>query len=136
AAFRAAVEARLRERARRLGAPAYILRRHTRTYKGGGTTRSRDLVDLLLVRQHAHVDATRLLDAIRRVFQSRATHAVPERFPRPPRALAVAYRREAERVAVAAELDEAHQLLADWLDPVLAEIRQEREMGHSPDGTR
>ncbi len=32
----------------------------TRTYSGGETTRVRDLVDLLLVRQHEHVDAAKL----------------------------------------------------------------------------
>ena len=106
----------------------------TRTYQGGGTTRSRDFVDLLLVHQHAHTDSTRLRDAIRRVFQTRATHAVPERVPPPPRTLAVAYRREAERVGVAGGLDEAHQLLAAWLDPVLAEIHRRHEMGNAPDG--
>jgi hypothetical protein len=52
----------------------------------------------------------------------RATHAVPERVPRPPAALALAYRREARHVTVVAGLEEAHQLLAQWLNPVLAEI--------------
>jgi len=108
----------------------------TRTYKGGGTTQARDLVDLVLIRQHQRLDATQLRDAIQRIFDRRATHAVPERLPSPPRELAVSYRREAEAVAIVSGLGEAHQLLADWLDPVLAGIchtravEQERVPSH------
>jgi hypothetical protein len=100
------------------------LHAYTRTYRGGGTTRVRDLVDLQLVRRHEHLDADALRRSIQRVFDRRGTHAVPERLPRPLRALAVAYHREAEPVGVATTLDEAHQFLADWLDPVLAEIHE------------
>lgn len=95
----------------------------TRTYKGGGTTRGRDLVDLMLVLQNERVDPTLLQNAIRRVFDRRATHPVPDRLPPPPRELAVSYRREAERVGLATHLDDVHRLLGAWLDPLLAEIR-------------
>lgn len=95
----------------------------TRRYKGGGTTRGRDLVDLLLVLQNERVDLVRLKDEIRRVFDRRATHPVPDRVPPPPRELAVSYRREAARVGLATNLEEAHQRLGAWLNPVLAEIR-------------
>jgi hypothetical protein len=37
--------------------------------------------------------------------------------------LAVGYRREARQVRVVSGLEEAHRLLADWLDPVLAGTR-------------
>jgi hypothetical protein len=100
------------------------LHAYTRTYRGGGTTRARDLVDLLLIRQYEHVDVRLLQEAVQRVFHRRATHAVPERLPSPPAALAVAYRREARNVSAVAELEEAHQLIAQWLDPVLAEIHR------------
>lgn len=95
----------------------------TRTYKGGGTTRGRDLVDLMLVLQNERVDTVLLKDAIRRVFDRRATHPVPDRLPRPPRELAVSYRREAERVGLVTDVDDVHRLLGAWLDPVLAAIR-------------
>lgn len=81
-------------------------------------------VHLLLIRQHERVDAASLREAIRRVFGRRETHAIPERLPAPPSDLAVSYRREAERVGLARALDEAHQLLADWLNPVLAGIHR------------
>ena len=100
------------------------LHAYTRTYRGGGTTRARDLVDLLLIGRHAHVDVRLLQEAVRRVFHRRATHEVPERLPAPPAALAVAYRREARGVATVAGIEEAYQILAQWLDPVLADIHR------------
>jgi hypothetical protein len=112
------------------------LHAYTRSYKGGGTTRARDLVDLLLIRQHGHLDAPSLRDAIRQAFDRRATHGLPERLASPPRELGLAYRREAARVGVATGLDDAHQLLVDWLDPVLAEIHQAGQGGNAPDGAR
>lgn len=96
------------------------LHAYTRTYEGGSTTRARDLVDLLLIREHERLDPAVLRSAIERVFDRRATHGIPRRLPPPSRELAVGYRREAKQVRVAPELEEAHRLLADWLDPVLA----------------
>jgi hypothetical protein len=98
------------------------LHAYTRTYRGGGTTRAKDLVDLILIRQYANVDADRLRAAIQRVFLRRATHPVPEQLSAPPTALAVAYRREARGISTVPELVEAHHQLAEWLNPVLAEI--------------
>lgn len=100
------------------------LHAYTRRYKGGGTTRARDLVDLLLIRQYERMEPAALKDAITRVFARRQTHAVPSRLPPPPRGLAVSYKREAERVRVNPVLAEAHQLLAEWLDPLLDEIKR------------
>jgi len=96
------------------------LHAYTRTYESGGTTRARDLVDLLLVREHERLDPGVLREAIQVVFDRRATHAIPERLPPPPRELAVGYRREAEPVKVVSRIEDAHGLLAEWLDPVLA----------------
>lgn len=103
------------------------LHAYTRTYKTGGTTRARDLVDLELIHKHERVDIPQLQDAIRRIFDRRATHAIPERLPLAPGELAVAYRREAEHVGVVTELEEVHRLLAAWLDPILADIHDRGE---------
>lgn len=100
------------------------LHAYTRTYKGGGTTRARDLVDLLLIRQYGKIDTVALRSAIRGVFESRATHPAPERIASPPHALAAAYRREAAPVGIVSELSEAHRLLVEWLDPVLGEVHR------------
>jgi hypothetical protein len=99
------------------------LHAYTRTYGSGGTTRARDLVDLMLIREHERLDPVVLRDAIQRVFDRRATHGIPKRLLPPARELAVGYRREARQVRVVSGLEEAHRLLADWLDPVLAGTR-------------
>lgn len=95
------------------------LHAYTRQYDGA-TTRAKDLVDFVLVRQHARVEAKRLKDAIQRTFARRGTHPIPEHLPQPPPELAVAYRREAEVVGVVTSLEEAHKLAVQWLNPVLA----------------
>ncbi len=95
------------------------LHAYTRQYDGA-TTRAKDLVDFVLVRQHARVVAKRLKDAIQRTFARRGTHPIPEHLPQPPPELAVAYRREAEVVGVVTSLEEAHKLAVQWLNPVLA----------------
>lgn len=99
------------------------LHAYTRTYAGGSSTRARDLVDLLLIREHERLDPVVLRDAIQRVFDRRGTHGIPKRLPPPSRELAVGYRREAKHVRVVSGLEEAHRLLAGWLDPVLAGTR-------------
>jgi hypothetical protein len=98
------------------------LHAYTRRYRSGGTTRARDVVDLLLIRKHVPPEPDLLRSAIQRVFHRRGTHDIPERLPLPSRDLAVGYRREAEQVGVASGLEEAHRLLAEWLDPVLARM--------------
>lgn len=100
------------------------LHAYTRTYRGAGTTRARDVVDLLLILRHERLNLGRLRQAILAVFRGRATHAVPNRLPPPPPALTLAYRRDAERLGLASGLDEAHQLLAGWLDPILERAHQ------------
>jgi hypothetical protein len=100
------------------------LHAYTRTYESGGTTRARDLVDLVLIREHERVDPSGLREAVQHVFDRRGTHAIPERLPPPGRELALGYRREAEQVRVVSGIEDAHRLLADWLDPILARRRE------------
>jgi len=95
------------------------LRAYTRQYDGG-TTRAKDLVDFILIRRSERVDAGRLKDAIHRTFARRGTHAVPDHLSAPKRDLTVAYSREARAVGITTSLEEAHKMIAEWLDPVLA----------------
>lgn len=98
------------------------LHAYTRIYKGRGTTRAKDLVDLLLVLEHEPVDVELLQEAIVRVFHRRGTHPVPASLPPPPRDLALPFRKEAARVAVVPQLDDAARQLAAWINPVLRAI--------------
>ncbi|HKV44160.1 MAG TPA: nucleotidyl transferase AbiEii/AbiGii toxin family protein [bacterium] len=93
---------------------------YTRQYNGR-TTRAKDLVDFVLIRNFEPVRAGPLQEAIERTFAHRRTHPVPDRLPAPPAELAVAYRREAQVVGITTSLEEAHRLAAQWLDPVLAD---------------
>jgi predicted nucleotidyltransferase component of viral defense system len=104
------------------------LHAYTRVYKGRGTTRAKDLVDLLLVLRYERVEVDLLQEAIVRVFQHRGTHPVPESLPPPPRDLVLAFRKEAARVAIVPELDAAARQLAVWINPLLRAIRQSKEL--------
>jgi len=122
AAFRAAAETSLRERARRLSAPAYMVRRQAAlerlllrlmkvapdrwALKGGLALETR-LGERARVSIDLDADHVHGADAARADLQRAA----------------IAFRREARGVSTVAGLQEAHQLLAQWLDPVLAEIQ-------------
>jgi hypothetical protein len=94
------------------------LHAYTRPYDGG-STRVKDLVDFVLIQLLERVDADRLRHAVVQTFTRRRTHEVPTHLPPPPADWAVAYREEAEAVGVTTNLDEAHKLAAEWIDPVL-----------------
>jgi hypothetical protein len=85
-----------------------------------GNTSPTDTVPI--VHQQEHVDDRLLQVTIVRVSERRATHAVPASLAPPPRELAQAYRREAEHLGIVTGLDESHQQLAAWIDPVLRAI--------------
>jgi hypothetical protein len=94
------------------------LHAYTRRYNGE-STRVRDLVDLVIIRQFETVDARRLRDEITRTFARRGTHPVPDRLPAPPADWARAFAGEAEVLGIPRTLAEGFDLAATWLDPVL-----------------
>ena len=100
------------------------LHAYTRVYKGRGTTRAKDVVDLLLIHQLARVDGRRLQEAMVRVFDQRATHPVPESW----RVLPANWRSPIARRRVvsefATELDDGFRLLAAWINPTLRAIQR------------
>ncbi len=75
------------------------LHAYTRPYDGG-STRTKDLVDFVVIRLFERVDAARLEHAITQTFTRRGTHPVPARLSAPPGAWQVAYREEAEAVGL------------------------------------
>jgi predicted nucleotidyltransferase component of viral defense system len=97
------------------------LHAYTRRYAGGRpSSRVKDLVDIVLITEIAHVQARRLGDGIARLFEARGTHARPSALPRPPRSWAGPYASLAQDVGLVPELDAAHTQAAAFLDPVLA----------------
>ena len=67
---------------------------YTKTYgQGRRSSRAKDLVDLVLVKQLMVLDAARLRSALEGVFEGRRQHGLPDRFPPPPPEWAVPYRK-------------------------------------------
>lgn len=93
----------------------------TREYSGGRrSSRVKDLVDLLLIKSFAGLDAVSLRKAISETFRARGTHPVPGSVPPPPSDWRGPYRRLATDLGVQPRLEVAQSELAEFLDPVLA----------------
>jgi len=83
------------------------------------STRSKDLIDLLLISVLAHPDAERLKQALTSTFHSRDRRPLPTSRPPPPSAWTEPYAVQAREVDVAADLHAAHTQAARFIDPVL-----------------
>ena len=93
---------------------------YTGTYGAGlGSTRVKDLVDLVLIAGMAAFAASSLWDALTRTFDGRGTHPLPAALPPSPASWAVAYRRIATTVGIAPDVLAGHGSAAALLDPVL-----------------
>jgi len=94
---------------------------YTRTYSSGrASSRAKDLVDIVLVKQLMVLDAARLRAALVGVFEKRRQHPLPDRLPPPPRDWAVPYRKLTNQVGINPELGTGHLEAAALLDPILA----------------
>lgn len=94
---------------------------YTRTYGGGrASSRTKDLIDIVLVKQSMTLDAARLHSALVGVFEGRHQQALPERLPTAPRDWMVSYRKMAVEVGIAPDLDAGHAEAAALVDPVLS----------------
>jgi len=93
---------------------------YTRTYgQGQRSSRAKDLVDLVLVKQLMGFDAARLRSALVGVFEGRHQHGLPSRLPPPPTEWAVPYRKLAMEVGIDPDLRAGYAHAAAFLDPVL-----------------
>jgi len=94
---------------------------YTRTYSDGlGSTRVKDLVDLVLVKSLSSLKADRQRQNLVRTFEGRALHPLPDALPMPPPDWAPAYRRLATEVGLDPDLRVGHAEAAVLIDPVLA----------------
>jgi hypothetical protein len=95
---------------------------YTRTYgeSGRDSTRPKDLVDILLIAGSEGIDAATLREALETTFSEREQQPLPAALPPPPEAWREPYRRLAAEVAVEADLENAHALAAEFIDPILA----------------
>ena len=84
------------------------------------SSRAKDLIDIVLMSELASFDFDRLREAVIRVFEERATHAVPTALPAPPLDWARPYRALAAEVGLDPNPAAGHRLAAAFLDPVVA----------------
>lgn len=93
---------------------------YTRTYGGGlGSSRVKDLVDLVLVMRSMTLEAARLRHALEVTFRSRGRQPLPSSLPPPPSDWAVAYRKYAAEVGIDPDVRVGHSEAMELLDPVL-----------------
>jgi len=93
---------------------------YTRVYAGGReSTRVKDLVDLVLLRDVAEVRAGELRANLEEVFRRRGTHPLPKVVPPPPASWGVSYRQLARELGLDPTLAAGHRRAAAFLDPVL-----------------
>lgn len=83
------------------------------------STRTKDLIDLVLISGKEEIDAAALRQALKTTFAFRASQAVPPFLPPPPRSWAVAYARIARDVGLPPDLSGGHTEAANFLDPIL-----------------
>jgi len=83
------------------------LHAYTRRYEGRRvSTRTKDLIDLVLIAELSTLEASTLHQEIETIFSIRNTHTAPAALPLPPRDWQAPFRRLAEEVGVPANLRE------------------------------
>jgi hypothetical protein len=77
-------------------------------------TRSKDLVDLVLLINLGELSLVRLKDCVTTTFGRRATHSTPAFVPPPPLEWELVFARLAREAGIDADLTHAFQVLADF----------------------
>ena len=96
------------------------LHAYTQTFADQRTnTRTRDLIDLVLIRSNAALSARKLREALAVTFSGRGADSIPIALPPPPAVWEQRYRILTEEVALDPDLTVGYRLAAAFLDPVL-----------------
>lgn len=94
---------------------------YTRTYGDGlQSSRVKDLVDIVLIKSHAELDAATLRRYLEMTFEVRALQSLPKLLPPPPTDWSIPYRKLAKQVGLAENLASGYAEAAKFLDPVLS----------------
>jgi len=86
---------------------------------GRGSTRVKDLIDIILIGQSFPLDASACVAALRQTFESRDTQKLPDHFALPPKDWSLTYRALARSVGIDPEISIGHAYAAKLLDPLL-----------------
>lgn len=93
---------------------------YTLTYKSGETTRVKDWVDILLIAQIGKLSAKRLSDSLDATFEARQTHALPDKFPKPPSSWTRTFKKLADEVQLGYDsITDASEAVSQFLNPIL-----------------
>ncbi len=96
------------------------LHAYTRVYGSGhSSSRAKDLVDLVLIKSYAALDAGLLREALLKTFRSRALQDLPSSVPGPPPDWETAYRKLATEVGIDPTLSVGLAEARALLDPIL-----------------
>lgn len=90
----------------------------TPVHTGHPSSRAKDLIDLVLIKSYATLDAARLREALVETFRSRGLHALPAVVPAPPPDWETAYRKLATEVGIDPTLSEGFVEARALLDPI------------------
>lgn len=74
------------------------LHAYTRTHPSGGSTRVKDLVDILLMAEFGEIDGVKLLQALLATFDARQTHILPIKLVDPPKEWSTLFRKLSDEV--------------------------------------
>lgn len=92
---------------------------YTKHYGARGSTRVKDLVDIVLLVDAAPIDVDAQADVLQKVFEARGTHPIPRELPPPPAEWRGPYARLADGLPVPPTSDEAYVYVAERLLPPL-----------------
>jgi len=92
---------------------------YTKQYGARGSTRVKDLVDMVLLVDAAPIDGDAQAEILRKVFEARGTHPIPRELPPPPAGWRAPYARVARGLRVPPTSEEAHAYVAERLLPSL-----------------
>jgi predicted nucleotidyltransferase component of viral defense system len=110
--------------------PSYPVAQHlaekihalTRTYGTSGSTRIRDLIDILLIAMMFELNSEELMRALRLTFEARATHEMPTHLPNPPPEWARMYLRQRRELELPwKNLEDAFIAIRSFIEPTLQE---------------
>jgi hypothetical protein len=92
---------------------------YSKQYGTRGSTRVKDLVDMVLLINAAPIEQHAQAEVLRAVFESRGTHPVPESLNPPPPSWKRPYAKLAQGLPVPATSEEAHEYVVSRLKGVL-----------------
>lgn len=94
---------------------------YTRTYgEGMPSSRVKDLIDMVLIKSFAYLDADKLRDALKVTFEARSLQRLPESLPPPPAEWSMPYKNLAKQVGLDEDLALGYAEAAKLLGPVLS----------------